>query len=113
VRSAEASERDALLHEVRKKAKRLRYAADSAKPVLGKRAGRLAAKAKRIQETLGIRQDAVLARERLRELGVQAYVDGENPFTLGRLHALEERRADEAEAAFRKTWAKLPRARTL
>ena len=101
-------ERDAPLHEVRKKAKRLRYAADSARPVLGEPARRLAKAAKRVQEALGVRQDAVVAKERLRELGVQAHLTGENGFTFGRLHALEDRRADEAELDFERAWKRVP-----
>ncbi|HSF98263.1 MAG TPA: CYTH and CHAD domain-containing protein, partial [Ornithinibacter sp.] len=49
--------RDEALHEVRKKAKRLRYGAESATPVLGKRARRLATRAKKVQDALGARQD--------------------------------------------------------
>jgi CHAD domain-containing protein len=101
--------RDAALHELRKKAKRLRYAADAAKPVLRRPAKRLAKRAKRVQETLGGRQDAVVAAGRLRELAVQAYLAGENGFSFGRMHALEGNRADESERAFRAAWEKLPR----
>jgi CHAD domain-containing protein len=99
---------DERFHELRKKAKRLRYAADSAKPALDSPARSLAKRAKRVQESLGVRQDAVVARQRLRELAVQASLAGENAFTYGRMHALEERRADEAEADFAKAWKRLP-----
>jgi CHAD domain-containing protein len=109
VPAQDGPERDARLHEARKKAKRLRYAADSARPVLGGPARDLATAAKRIQESLGVRQDAVVARERLRELGVQAHLSGENGFTFGRLHALENQRADEAELAFQQAWKRVPK----
>jgi CHAD domain-containing protein len=85
------------LHDTRKAAKRLRYGAESATPVLGRRAKRLATRAKRVQELLGEHQDTVVARLTLRELGAQAYVANENGFTFGRLHALEQARASEIE----------------
>ena len=105
--SEEPAEHDAALHEARKKAKRLRYAAESARPALGKRAKKLAAAAKKAQQALGQHQDSVVARERLREYGVKAYTDGENGFSFGRLHALEQHRADEAEREFDEAWKKL------
>ncbi len=95
---------DLALHDARKKAKRLRYAAESAIPVLADGAPKLAAAAKRIQETLGEHQDAVVARSKLREYGAATHLSGENGFTFGRLHALEQARADEAEAAFESAW---------
>lgn len=96
--------RDLALHEARKKAKRLRYAAESAVPVLPDGAPKLAAAAKRVQETLGQHQDAVVARHKLREYGAATHLSGENGFTFGRLHALEQARADAAEAAFQAAW---------
>ena len=61
-RAGDSGERDLALHEVRKAAKRLRYAAESARPVFGKRAKRLAARAEAVQELLGEHQDTVVAR---------------------------------------------------
>lgn len=101
----DAAGRDLAFHEARKKAKRLRYAAESAEVVLGKRARSLAGDTKRIQETLGIHQDTVVARRRLRELGMQAQLAGENAFTFGRLHGLEQARAERAELEFEALWA--------
>ena len=92
--------RDIAFHEARKKAKRLRYAAEMATPVLGKRARSLTKAAKKIQTTLGEHQDSVVARQRLRELAMQAHLAGENAFTYGRLHALEQARAEDVEADF-------------
>lgn len=104
-----SAERDVAFHEARKKAKRLRYAAEMAEPVLGKQARSLATSAKKVQETLGVHQDSVVARERLREMGMQAHLAGENAFTFGRLHALEESRAASAEGDFDKAWKKFRR----
>ena len=39
-----------------------------------------------MQELLGDHQDAVVARPVLREIGIQAHLDGENGFTYGILH---------------------------
>ncbi|WP_374970416.1 CHAD domain-containing protein [Terrabacter sp. BE26] len=103
--AADPGSRDLAVHEARKKAKRLRYAAESATPVLGKRAKSLGADTKKIQETLGIHQDTVVARRRLREFAVQAYLDGQNAFTFGRLHGLEQARAERAERDFETLWA--------
>ena len=45
---------------------------------------------------LGEHQDSVVAREALRELGVRMHLDGDNAFTIGRLHALEQTRGEKA-----------------
>jgi CHAD domain-containing protein len=110
-RAEDPASRDAALHEARKKAKRLRYAAECAEPALGPRAAKLARRAEALQEALGEFQDSVVARSRLRELGVQAHLSGENAFTYGRLHALEQQRADRSERVFRSAWRKLPHRR--
>jgi CHAD domain-containing protein len=104
----DAARHDAALHEARKSAKRLRYAAESAVPLFGKRARRLAKAAHGIQKILGHHQDSVVAREVLRELGAQAPAKAENGFTYGRLHALEQAIATDSEAAFRKAWKRFP-----
>jgi CHAD domain-containing protein len=80
----------AALHDTRKAAKRARYCAETLAPALGPRAETLAATAEQVQEALGSHRDSVLARRLLRELGVQAHLDGDNGFTFGRLHALEQ-----------------------
>ncbi len=79
---------DAALHEVRKSAKRLRYAAEAAAPVFGKQATALARAAEEIQEILGDHHDSVVTRDLLRELA--ASDPGTDAFTYGRLHALEQ-----------------------
>lgn len=60
--------RDELLHEARKAAKRLRYAAEAVAPAVGKPADRLAAAAEDLQEVLGEHQDAVTAEALLEGL---------------------------------------------
>jgi CHAD domain-containing protein len=96
----------AALHEVRKSAKRLRYAAEAAAPILGKRATKLARAAEEIQEILGDHQDSVVTRALLRELA--AGHRGKSAFTFGRLHALEQAAGDDARERFFSTWNSSP-----
>ncbi|MEI8408061.1 MULTISPECIES: CYTH and CHAD domain-containing protein [unclassified Kribbella] len=111
VRRSEAAEtsaeQDHELHEVRKAAKRLRYAAESAVPVLGDEATNLAARAEELQEVLGAHQDSVVSRDLLRQLAVQVHLDGGNAFTFGRLHAAEELRGTNSRDAFYELWPTL------
>ena len=88
------------LHEVRKAAKRVRYTAEVAAPVLGRRAADLVERMEDVQDVLGERQDTVVTRDWCRRLGMAASAAGENGWTFGRLHALEEARAAAAEAEF-------------
>ena len=103
-----ADGRDAALHEARKKAKRLRYAAESAAPVLGGRAVELADRAARVQDALGGHQDSVLSRRVLRELGAREHAAGPSSFTFGRLHAVEEERGASTVRDFEAAWEQLP-----
>lgn len=100
---------DAGLHEVRKAAKRLRYAAEAAEPAAGKEAARMAKRAHELQQILGLHQDSVVARTLLADLGGRAFLSGESGFTYGRMHAREEALAEQSEANFRKAWKKFPR----
>ncbi len=99
---------DQALHEVRKKAKRLRYAAESASPVLGKRARRLATRAEALQESLGAHQDTVACRAWLEGLAGRSTGDPAVAFGAGRLHARAEQRARSAEEDYEQAWQRLP-----
>ena len=55
-------ERDEHLHEMRKAAKRLRYAVEALRPVRPRRAKRLVEQVKAVQDLLGEHQDSVVAR---------------------------------------------------
>lgn len=97
------------LHEVRKSAKRLRYAAEAAAPIFGKQATRLARAAEEIQTILGEHQDSVVIREKLRSLAAATPDAGVgDAFTYGRLHALEQQRGAEARSRFIQTWRTSP-----
>jgi CHAD domain-containing protein len=105
------AKRALLLHEVRKAAKRARYAAETLTPRYGRDATRLAKAGKKLQRVLGEHHDSVVARPVLRQLGVQAHLDGDSGFTYGLLHAREQARTDEAERRYRAAWAKADRKR--
>ena len=76
-------ERDLALHDARKAAKRVRYAAEAAVPALGKPAKAWPGAMKAVQTLLGDHQDSVVARDALRGLAVQAARPGESAFTWG------------------------------
>jgi CHAD domain-containing protein len=106
---ASGDERDAQWHEARKAAKRLRYAAEAAAPVLGKPADRLVKRVKQVQELLGDHQDAVVARPVLREIGMVAHLEGENGFTYGLLHQLQTDIGRLSEGEITQAWRDLRR----
>ncbi|MFF7376066.1 CHAD domain-containing protein [Streptomyces massasporeus] len=99
------TDRDVALHEARKKAKRTRYAAEAAEPVLGKPAKTMVKSMKALQNLLGEHQDSVMARKALRELSAVAHAAGESAFTYGLLHEREEQRALRVEAELPGFWA--------
>ncbi|MEV8588558.1 CYTH and CHAD domain-containing protein [Streptomyces sp. NPDC051180] len=103
---APGHERDLALHEARKAAKRARYAADAARPALGRPAKRLAKRVKAVQTLLGEHQDAVVARAALREFGIMAHGVGESAFTWGLLYGREEAAAAAAERELPRVWAR-------
>ncbi|WP_200303221.1 CYTH and CHAD domain-containing protein [Streptomyces adelaidensis] len=98
------ADRDLAMHEARKKAKRTRYAAEAARPLLGEPAKRLVKDMKSLQSLLGDHQDSVMTREALRGIAFQAHEAGESDFTYGVLYGREERRAELTEAALPETW---------
>jgi len=92
-----ADARLAALHELRKTAKRARYAAESVEVVCGRPAKKLAGHMEDLQDALGEHQDTVAARAELRRIGalVEGY-DGESGFTFGVLHEREAQASREA-----------------
>ena len=99
-REAEGAERHHLLHEVRKATKRVRYTAEVTQGEFGEPASALIACTKEVQELLGAAQDTVVTRDVAVRVGRAAFAAGENAWTYGRLHALEETRASAAEDGF-------------
>jgi CHAD domain-containing protein len=104
-RTPAGQRRNVALHEARKAAKRARYAAEAVSPAMGKPAGRLAARLRKVQSQLGDHQDAVIARRVERELSVDATLAGENAFSYGLLYQRDADAGAQAAAKALRTWA--------
>ncbi|MFJ8074946.1 CHAD domain-containing protein [Streptomyces sp. NPDC096176] len=102
-------ERDLAMHDARKAAKRARYAAEAARPALGKAAKRFAKRMKAVQNLLGEHQDSVVAREVLRDLAIQAHAAGETAFTWGLLYGQEQAGAADSERELPEVWQRASR----
>ncbi|MFJ5774276.1 CHAD domain-containing protein [Streptomyces sp. NPDC093094] len=96
--------RDTALHEARKAAKKVRYAAEVARPALGKPAKRLGKRAKSVQRVLGDHQDSVVARDTIRDLAVAARTASETGFTWGLLYGRQEAVAADRERELPAVW---------
>ena len=101
--SESRTQRDELLHEVRKAAKRARYALEAVAATEGDAATKAAARFEAVQELLGDHQDSVVARGVLRRLGAASRGAERNGFTFGLLHEVEHGRA----AVARQEWPAL------
>jgi CHAD domain-containing protein len=99
------------LHDVRKAAKRYRYALEVAEPSMGKKAEKARKAARDLTKVLGDHQDGVVAQPLLRELGMKAHNSGENGFTFGLLFEGERVRADEAEREYAESWKRVRKSR--
>lgn len=99
---------DPALHEARKAAKRLRYAAETAQPLSRTKATRLQKHAHKVQKVLGQHQDSIVTAALLQELGAEAHRRGESTFTYGHLYALEQQNAHQTEEHFFRLRSRLP-----
>jgi CHAD domain-containing protein len=104
--AAEPRDHDAALHEVRKAAKRLRYACDVAAPALGSDVKRISRKSERVQDVLGHHQDMVVLRQWLRRLARDPEA-GAAVFTFGRVHRRAEEAAEQDLADYATAWKRL------
>jgi CHAD domain-containing protein len=105
---AGADAADAVLHGIRIRAKRTRYAAEAVAPVVGETARRFAKAAARLQDELGEHQDAVVAQAWLRGWAAeQASVD--EAFAAGMLAGLEDAAARASRSIWRRAWKGLDR----
>ncbi len=102
---SDRSDRDLQLHEIRKTAKRARYAGEALSPAFGAPARRYAEAMADLQSALGEHQDSVVVREHLLALAADAEAAGESAFCYGRLHALEQVRGADTEDDFARAWA--------
>ncbi|MFB8267414.1 CHAD domain-containing protein [Streptomyces sp. NPDC055955] len=101
---APGPERDVALHQARKAAKKVRYAAEAARPALGKPAKRLGKRVKAGQKVLGDHQDSVVARGTIRDLAVAAQTSSEAGFTWGVLYGGEQAVAHTREEELLTVW---------
>ncbi|MEU5265150.1 CYTH and CHAD domain-containing protein [Amycolatopsis sp. NPDC021455] len=106
-RGLEGGELEHALHDVRKKAKQARYAADTVKPVYGKKVRKWRKNVKAVQVTLGEHQDTVVGREVLHHLTVAGHGEGQNTFTFGMLYAQDAGRAERLRERFAVEWRRL------
>lgn len=95
-----------LLHEVRKKAKRCRYACEAAAPVCGREAKQLGSAVAGLQEVLGDLQDAAVAEAwlRSRAVGLSGAGAAARAFSAGLLVGVQQQAADRAIAGWRGAW---------
>ncbi len=107
VRSAGGHPSDVQLHRIRIRAKQLRYAAETAGPVLGKPARRLAAAAEDLQTVLGEHHDAVTAEQWLRHQAQSGTRSA--AFSAGVLVAGERRRQRTLRRRWHSVWDGLDR----
>jgi CHAD domain-containing protein len=97
---------DVELHHVRILAKRSRYAAEAAEPVLGKPPARFAAALTELQDLLGDHQDSVTAQQWLRRAA-----EGSLAFVAGQLTAIERDVALSDRSLWRRKWKLVARKR--
>ena len=102
---------DAALHEARKAAKRARYAGEAMTPAIGKKARRFTKQMKNVQSVLGDHQDAVIARQVERELGISAHLARENAFSYGLLYGRDTCEGQRLQAQAWRTWKRAARPR--
>jgi CHAD domain-containing protein len=112
-RALSSSDPDAEFHELRKRAKRVRYTAELIAPIMGRRATRAAGGFIRlltqIQDTLGEHQDAVVAAGEIEHLLAVHAHDPAFVHAANRLLASQHDKAHAARESFFKVWEKLDR----
>lgn len=91
------------LHTIRKRAKAVRYTAESAAPLQRRALERAGKDAKSVQTHLGIFQDTVLNREHLAKAAANPTLSREALFVLGRMDAREEARGRRAVKRYRRS----------
>lgn len=93
-------------HEVRRAAKRLRYAYELVEPVWAREVKRPWQEARELTRVLGTRQDTVAARAWLMSLSA-GRTSGRTGFALGRVHAQEQQREVELLEEAASVWRRL------
>jgi len=96
---------DEVLHRIRVRAKRCRYAAEAVEPVVGRKARGFARAVAALQEVLGEQHDAVVAEAWLRQAGGASRRD--QALVAGQLIGLERIAAATARQQWRPVWRAL------
>jgi CHAD domain-containing protein len=96
------------VHTARIRAKRARYAAELAEPVVGKPARRYITESKRFQDVVGAHQDSVAAEERIRAVLLRSK-SLETAFAAGRLAERTAAGRRQARQSLPKAWKRLER----
>lgn len=99
---------DADIHRARIRAKHARYAAELAAPIVGAKARRFIAEAKRFQDVVGADQDATVAGERLRAVAERSN-SNVTAFVAGRLAERILWKRDRARRKLPAAWRRLDR----
>jgi len=102
-------DRDVALHEARKAAKRARYSAEAAEPVLGSSADDHRSRMKSVQQLLGEHQDSVMCRVALARLQEEAAAAEEDPAPYDAMTRTEQRIAAEVEDRLPDVWNRADR----
>lgn len=102
-RRTTGTDRERALHEVRKGAKRARYAGEALAPHGGRPATRFVAAMKALQQDLGEHRDSTVARAHLDDLAGRE-TSPAAAYALGRLHAMEQVRGERALEHFERSW---------
>ena len=108
---AEATDEDEALHDARKAAKRMRYAAETLVPAWGLDAQRLAHAARQLTDHLGERQDLLLVRFDLVEMAEAAEAAGEPSRTWGALLGRADEQRQQLDLRLAATWRRTARKR--
>ncbi|GLY37395.1 CHAD domain-containing protein [Amycolatopsis sp. NBRC 101858] len=106
-RGLDGLELETALHEVRKKAKRARYAADTVKPVYGEKLREWRKNVKAVQSTLGEHQDTTVGRDVLHHLTIAGHAEGQHTFTFGMLYERDAETAARLRERFAGEWRRL------
>jgi CHAD domain-containing protein len=101
-------------HDVRKKAKRARYAAEAVAPALGGRgkdAERFAKAVSKVQDVLGEQQDGIVAIQTIEDVMAKTRRTPKFAYAAGRLAERQIRAIDDSRASFFYAWENVDRAK--
>jgi CHAD domain-containing protein len=108
---------DEVLHDIRIKAKKVRYAAEAVAPSMGKKRKKellsFAEKVAVLQDVLGAHQDATVAMSTIKDATKKGTNDPDFVFAAGRLYEREASAAKTSRKDSKTTWEKVDRKKNL